>query len=221
LSWVEDGKVKLLNLETGEVSEVQDGQQVVWSPEQHMEGHGHLKQNDQRWWLTPDEVQPNLMTAQVPLSALSAVAEETFWANQVTHEPLDWEIDPEFGQSVNLSAAGEWLTSVLSVSTDSPRDKGGPTVEPPPPACLPPNGGLMCIVWHGTSVEIWSNVDFTITIGWGENMQVFSPDNYGGLYYLSFEDDSGGNFVLWDGNGPEGGVRFRDVGNQVVKYDGT
>jgi len=117
LSWFEDGKVKLLDLETGEVSEVQDGQQVVWSPEQDMEGYGHLEQNDQRWWLTPDKDQPSLMTAEAPLSALFAGAEKAYWANQVTHEPLDWEIDPQFGQQVNLQSANEWLTKDVYLAT--------------------------------------------------------------------------------------------------------
>ena len=132
---------------------------------------------------------------------------------------MGWGSD--WGDSPSSPELSAFEVAVEALQAEATSEDGGPMAEPPPPACLPPNGGLMCIVWHGTSVEIWSNVDFTITIGWGENMQVFSPDNYGGLYYLSFEDDSGGNFVLWDGNGPEGGVRFRDVGNQVVKYDGT
>ena len=132
---------------------------------------------------------------------------------------MGWGSD--WGDSPSSPELSAFEVAVEALQAEATSEDGGPMAEPPPPACLPPNGGLMCIVWHGTSVEIWSNVDFTITIGWGENMQVFSPDNYGGLYYLSFEDDSGGNFVLWDGNGPEGGLRFRDVGNQVVKYDGT
>ena len=82
-----------------------------------------------------------------------------------------------------------------------------------PPCPLPEKG--MCIIWHSaTDVEIWANKGFNIQVGYATDYHK-SQDMGSGYYTLTFDDTSNGNFILW---GDEIGVRFREGGNQVVKY---
>ena len=174
LSWSEDGKVILLNLETGEVTEVQEGERVVWSPEQGMEGYGHLDQNDQRWWLMPDD-QPLMMTGETPVGTLSADAEEAFWADQVSHEPLDWEIDPQFGQQANLSMANEWLTSAVASNIEA--------VAAQTPVCPDYTGDSLvdCLKSSGMDASFEARAQRAVEYGLIDNVDQYDPQDNGNI----------------------------------------
>lgn len=85
-------------------------------------------------------------------------------------------------------------------------------------AFLPENGmGISFPKDPAEPTRILSNVNFFISIGWGENMRILDPEETEeGLFLLEFDDTSGGNFVLWDSMG----FRFRSDGNEVLKFWG-
>ena len=125
ITW-NDGTVNYtLDFGSGNVRFTSLGENVVWSPNQWLEGAAHITYvTEQRYW--KDEVtgstsrrtgEPFLPNLEMVMSRGVENAYEQHISEQISHMPIDWKIDPEMGQSVNMTPVLNWL-STLEVAND-------------------------------------------------------------------------------------------------------
>ena len=141
--------------------------------------------------------------------------DESRGENQLTndefvHSQPDWWVAPEIRAPANMGEFNAFAATEVAAVEVTPSEAESTCVD-----FLPYQGMIINFRENG-SVEICANAPAKIQLGFdGEVLDLVDEGN--GLYRLGFEDSTGGNLLLW---GDEVGARYRDGGNEVIKYFG-
>jgi len=205
VAWVPDGtglfhvmgdEISLYHFETGTSVPMYDGVNIAPDPRFYPEAH-IIERDGQLVWHWLDESR----------------GENQLTNDEFVHSQPDWWVAQQIRMPVNMTAFTAFTAAeaakVVSVEV-------APSEDEPTCADFLPYQGIVINFGENGSVEICANTPGLVQLGFGgEVLDLVDEGN--GLYRLEFEDPTGGNLLLW---GDEVGVRYRDGGNEVVKYFG-